>query len=99
MRSAYTAWGAIGERPRKRLPLLLLGLVLLGLARAPAHAQSVRFAVIGDYGGATQAELDVANMVHRWNPAFIITVGDNNYEYGEASTIDQNIGQYYHDYI
>ncbi len=99
MKVAYTAWGAIDERPRTRLPLLILGLVLLGLARAPAGAQSVRFAVIGDYGGDSQAELDVANMVHRWNPDFIITVGDNNYEYGEASTIDRNIGQYYHDYI
>src|SRR5438093_3316610 len=70
MKIAYTARGAIDERPRTRLPLLILRLVLLGLGRAPAGAQSVRFAVIGDYGGDSQAELDVANMVRRWHPAF-----------------------------
>jgi hypothetical protein len=59
----------------------------------------LRFAVIGDYGSAGQPEQDVANLVHSWQPAFIITVGDNNYPYGEAETIDANIGQYYHDYI
>ncbi|MBE0683455.1 MAG: metallophosphoesterase, partial [Anaerolineales bacterium] len=59
----------------------------------------IRFAVIGDFGDAGQSELDVANLVKSWNPEFIITVGDNNYETGSAATIDQNIGQYYHDYI
>ncbi|HKP51630.1 MAG TPA: metallophosphoesterase [Chloroflexia bacterium] len=58
-----------------------------------------RFAVIGDYGYEGQLELDVANMVHGWSPELIITTGDNNYSLGEASTIDANIGQYYHDFI
>ncbi|MBX6312589.1 MAG: hypothetical protein IRY99_06670 [Isosphaeraceae bacterium] len=60
---------------------------------------SVRFAVIGDYGNASQLEQDVANLVHSWNPNFIITTGDNNYAFGSAETIDANIGQYYHDFI
>ncbi len=60
---------------------------------------SVHFAVIGDYGLAGQAELDVANQVKSWNPDFIVTLGDNNYADGSASTIDANIGQYYHDFI
>jgi hypothetical protein len=59
----------------------------------------VRFAVIGDYGWSGPDELAVANLVHSWNPDFIITTGDNNYRLGETSTIDQNIGQYYHDFI
>lgn len=59
----------------------------------------IRFAVIGDYGSGAQDELNVANLVKSWQPDFIITVGDNNYPLGEAATIDQNIGQYYHDYI
>jgi hypothetical protein len=58
-----------------------------------------RFAVIGDYGCHCQSELDVANLVKSWDPEFIITTGDNNYDFGEASTIDPNIGQYYHEFI
>jgi hypothetical protein len=57
------------------------------------------FAVIGDFGKAGTPESDVAALVHGWNPDFILTVGDNNYETGSASDIDANIGQYYHDYI
>ncbi len=60
---------------------------------------SIRFAVIGDYGGAGQPEQDVANLVKSWDPDFIITTGDNNYPDGTAQTIDQNIGQYYHEFI
>lgn len=60
----------------------------------------VRFAVIGDYGKwTTGGEALVSNMVHLWNPDFIITTGDNNYETGSDTTIDSNIGKYYHDYI
>ncbi len=57
------------------------------------------FAVIGDYGQVGKQEREVAALVHSWSPDFIITVGDNNYPDGAADTIDQNIGQYYHDYI
>ncbi len=62
-------------------------------------ASTIRFAVIGDFGIAGQPEADVANLVKSWNPDFITTVGDNNYPSGGALTIDQNIGQYYHDFI
>lgn len=86
--------------------LLLLLLVPFGFLNAPvdrtASAQSsgvITFAAIGDYGSDDQHELDVANLVKSWNPEFIITLGDNNYPSGEASTIDANIGKYYHEYI
>ena len=59
----------------------------------------VRFAVIGDYGLSGAAEAEVAALVHSWEPDIIITTGDNNYPSGSAETIDENIGQYYHDYI
>lgn len=59
----------------------------------------IRFAVIGDFGDAGSDEEAVASLVDSWNVDFIITVGDNNYPDGEASTIDENIGQYYHKYI
>jgi tartrate-resistant acid phosphatase type 5 len=58
-----------------------------------------RFAVIGDFGLAGDPERDVANLVKNWNPEFIITTGDNNYPDGRAETIDENIGQYFHEYI
>ncbi|MDF7814701.1 metallophosphoesterase [Hymenobacter sp. YC55] len=60
---------------------------------------SQRFAAIGDYGFAGPAERDVADLVKSWDPEFIITLGDNNYDLGDSTTIDQNIGQYYHSYI
>jgi tartrate-resistant acid phosphatase type 5 len=60
---------------------------------------SVRFAVIGDFGKASTPEADVARLVKSWNPDHVLTVGDNNYPDGEASTIDENIGQYYRTFI
>lgn len=66
---------------------------------SPLYGQSIRFAVIGDYGYAGQAETDVSTLVKSWNPDFIITLGDNNYNSGAASTIDRNIGLYYSSFI
>ncbi|MCK4989317.1 MAG: metallophosphoesterase [Bacteroidales bacterium] len=63
------------------------------------EADSIVFAVIGDYGKAGEPEEKVANLVKSWNPDFIITTGDNNYEYGEFKTIKRNISDYYGDYI
>lgn len=77
----------------------LLGLLLARLPGVEAQTQSVRFAVIGDFGLAGQAEQDIAALVRSWNPEFVITTGDNNYEKGGATTMDANVGQYYHDYI
>lgn len=62
-------------------------------------ADTITFAIIGDYGKAGEAEKAVAAMVKSWEPDFIITTGDNNYEYGEINTIHQNIGAYYGDFI
>ena len=58
-----------------------------------------RYAVIGDYGKGNQEEEDVANLIKSWKPDLIITTGDNNYPDGEADTIDENIGQYFHEFI
>lgn len=59
----------------------------------------LRFAVIGDYGSGSQNEADIANLVNSWAPDLIITTGDNNYPGGSATTIDDNIGQFYHTFI
>lgn len=63
------------------------------------NAYSQHFAVIGDFGANSNSELQVSNLVKSWGPEFIITTGDNNYPSGEASTIDVNIGKYYHEFI
>jgi hypothetical protein len=60
---------------------------------------SVRFAVIGDYGAASPEAEDVADLVHRKEPEFVITVGDNNYPSGQRSTLDGNVGRHYHEFI
>ena len=60
------------------------------LERRTLLAGDLKFAVIGDFSSdeQTQPEKDVSTLVHSWNPAFIATVGDNNYPNGAASTID-----------
>ena len=102
--------GALGlfRRRGRGARLLALGLMLLCAlliqssstgSRSSAQDASVTFAVIGDFGSNDSNEAAVANLVKSWNPNFIVTVGDNNYPDGEASTIDANIGKYYHEYI
>jgi hypothetical protein len=59
----------------------------------------VRIAAIGDYGENNTEEKQVAALVASWKPDHVITLGDNNYQSGDASTIDANIGQYYHQFI
>jgi hypothetical protein len=44
-----------------------------------ARAETVTFAVFGDYGSAIPQATDVANLVHAWDPDFIVTTGDNLY--------------------
>lgn len=89
-------------------------LVLLTAVASPAlgrasRVKPVRFAVLGDFGnvknrvnGGSPAA-DVARMVECWDATFgldfVITLGDNNYPKGEASTIDANVGQLYGDFI
>ena len=83
----------------KKYKLYVLLLTAVGII-FNLHAQTLtRFAVIGCYGSDGPDELAVANLVKGWNPDFIVTAGDNNYRYGAASTIDENIGKYYHDFI
>lgn len=82
----FTAGYAVGDRVYKYVP-------------SSALSPNLKFAVIGDYGKAGSNQLGVSGYVKSWNPELIITAGNNNYESGEASTIDQNIGQYYSEYI
>jgi tartrate-resistant acid phosphatase type 5 len=78
--------------------LLFVFLYLVFPARTYSQ-QTIRFAVIGDFGWESKQAEDVANLVKSWKPDFVITTGDDNYDYGEDSTIDINIGQYYSEFI
>ncbi len=62
-------------------------------------ADNITFAAIGDYGVDNSDQENVANLIKSFNPDFIITCGDNNYNQGKASTINKNVGKYYCDYI
>jgi len=66
---------------------------------ATATPQSVRIAVIGDFGLANPAEGAVASLVKGWAPDAVATLGDNNYPFGSPETIDGNIGRYYAEFI
>lgn len=66
---------------------------------SPTPVPPMRFALFGDFGMEGEAEQAVATLVKNWAPDYILALGDNNYPYGEAETIDANIGQYYHEYI
>lgn len=62
-------------------------------------AGGVAFAVIGDFGMAGEGAAGVGELVAGWNPEFVVTTGDNNYVYGELETFNDNVGQYYCDFI
>ncbi len=80
-------------------------LVLLAgsLLSPSAQAQSVRFAVVGDFGNGSQGQADVARLIDSKNVSFVATVGDNVYGGAANGTplqaIDDKIGKYYHRYM
>ena len=58
----------------------------------------IRFAIIGDYGTDNAPARMVANFVTtNLHPAFIVTLGDNNY--GTAEDYDQRVGKYFARFI
>jgi len=63
----------------------------------------VRFAIIGDFGETLRDQefpVDrLGAMIRSWNPDFVVSVGDDNYILGEASTIDTNIGKNFTSFI
>jgi hypothetical protein len=68
-------------------------------APTPVTGPELTFAVIGDYGMDGDDEERVAELVKSWDPALVITTGDNNYESGKASTIEENIDEHYGEFI
>jgi tartrate-resistant acid phosphatase type 5 len=65
----------------------------------PKAESMTRFAVIGDFGSGDENEAAVAELVSSWNPDFIVSLGDTNYPKGAASSIDNNVRQYYGSFV
>ena len=66
------------------------GAGMRGLAATSSPATAMTIAVIGDHGGCVYncaGEQAVANLVHSWSPAAILTVGDNAYQNGLSSEV------------
>jgi tartrate-resistant acid phosphatase type 5 len=83
---------------------IFLILSICAASHAPASvacAETVTFAVFGDYGGASKAATEVADLVHSWNPDFIVTTGDNNYGNIAVGSMDWElyVGSRYGDYM
>ena len=72
--------------------LLLLSVVTRSDAQT---SETITFAAIGDFGVDDEYHDVVAEMMHEWNPDFIITLGDNRYE----EDYDEVIGEEYCDYL
>jgi hypothetical protein len=94
---------------RKSLPWLFAAFALL-LAPAPQPVRAaaprpagpaqapVLFAVIGDYGTTSAPAGDVARLVASWQPAFVVTTGDNYYRAAGGAGLekyDRSTGAYY----
>jgi len=65
---------------------------------APQPTGPVTFAVIGDYGMDNEHEAEVASLVASWDPAYVITTGDDYYTpAGGTGTgrYDESTGAYY----
>jgi tartrate-resistant acid phosphatase type 5 len=58
-----------------------------------------KFVIISDIHGSTPDTYSVSELVKSWQPDFIITAGDNHYGSSAIYTIDDQVGQYYSDFI
>jgi hypothetical protein len=65
----------------------------------PAPQGAVRFAVVGDFGVDDAREAAVAKTIVGWDPAFVVTTGDDNYPDGDRATIDKNVGKHFSAFI
>lgn len=59
------------------------------------------FAIVGDLGRPGDTQERIANQIKSWNPAFIMTLGDNDYSTDgvEYNGVDRGVGRYFHEYI
>jgi hypothetical protein len=74
--------------------VLYLPILVKNVATEPAD--SISFAVIGDFGLPGDQAADVSALVASWAVDFVVTVGDNRYG---GATYDSAVGQYYCDFL
>ncbi len=92
MRKFIVRNGAITLLYSSLLLVLICVLTVSTGYAANGGGQDVRFAVIGDYGNASNGADDLADLVYSWGTDFILTVGDNRYG---TRTFDETVGQFY----
>ena len=76
--------------------LLASAIVCLGAQASTQATDTITFAAFGDYGNGPGATA-VADLVKANNPNYIVTVGDNCYNY--SPSIAEQIGAKYGDYV
>ena len=66
-----------------------------GQAPAPLAAGAVRIALIGDFGNGSPEEQAVARLVLGWDPAVLVTAGDNVRPDPNEGRLDSHVGGVY----
>lgn len=72
--------------------------VLQWVRSGDIHATRTRVAVLGNYGFDSAGTAYAAAVINNWQPAHVVTAGDNN-QGGGAGTIDTNVGKYFQSYM
>ncbi len=75
------------------------GEVFNGHFRSLPDSGRLRFTTIGDFGGGTASEQAVVNLMDQQDPDLFITLGDNTYERGTLTEMDQNVFPQYADFL
>lgn len=82
------------------MSIFLMFLLLLGsCSLSEKSAEQQRFAIIGDYGLDGKGLKATAEMIKKWQPDYILTLGDNNYHRGCQETFEKNVSQYFGKFI
>jgi len=72
------------------------GEVVVHVRSVEVSRSTVRFAVFGDFGDDSDGAKRVAALVKRLDPDFIVTTGDNSYDFPDY---DLHVGSLYSDYV
>lgn len=71
-------------------------IVVVRIRHVEPTGSTVRFAVFGDFGDNSVGAARVAALVNRLDPDFILTTGDNSYDFPDY---DLHVGNLYSDYV